>query len=227
MDAMNTSPPPARLRLSRAALFAALAAALLLTSACRGGTGESPPTGLTTATAALSTPAASPTQGLTAELPVLTTDPPWPAPANAAERAAAAGLTALGTELLDYHVHAHLDVIVDGQAVLVPEGIGIDVGRQLISPLHTHDPSGIIHIEAAQPQRFTLGQFFVEWGVRLDDGCVGGYCDSSQRPVRFYVNGTPFLDDPRGIELVDQAEIAIVIGSQSDVPDQYDFPAGL
>ncbi|MBA3743537.1 hypothetical protein [Sporichthya sp.] len=34
-----------------------------------------------------------------------------------------------------------------------------------ISPLHTHDPDGILHTEAKQDTLNTLGQFFTVWGI--------------------------------------------------------------
>jgi len=76
------------------------------------------------------------------------TAPPWPAPADATAAVNAAGLPMLGREGNVEHIHAHLDVLVDGQAVAVPAGIGIDVHRRTISPLHTHDASGVLHIES-------------------------------------------------------------------------------
>ena len=57
-----------------------------------------------------------------------------------------------------------------------------------------------------------LGQFFTQWDVRLNRTCVGGYCrpDSS---IQIFVNGDRFRGDARTIQLTDQKEIAIVIGT--------------
>src|SRR5438128_6007894 len=52
-----------------------------------------------------------------------------------------------------YHVHTHLSIFLDGVALAVPADVGI-VGRsptQCFYPVHTHDRSGKIHIEAAAP----------------------------------------------------------------------------
>jgi hypothetical protein len=166
---------------------------------------------------------------LLATLAVLT---PWPAPPNPMALAQKAGLVPEVNEHLDYHVHSHLDVFVNGKKVRVPAGIGIDIHgsdvhpfpmgdgsvayggitrckRPCISPLHTHDDTGILHTETSTPTPNTLGQFFVEWGVRLGRTCVGGYC----RRVRFWVNGKPYTKDPRSILLADRTEIAIVVGT--------------
>lgn len=76
------------------------------------------------------------------------TMPPWPAPSDASAAVAAAGLPMMGAEGQVEHIHAHLDVLVHSRAVQVPAGIGIDRQRSTISPLHTHDDTGVNHIEA-------------------------------------------------------------------------------
>jgi len=49
---------------------------------------------------------------------------PWPAPADPMKLAEKAGLTPETHEFLLLHVHAHLDVFVNGRPVTVPAGIG-------------------------------------------------------------------------------------------------------
>jgi hypothetical protein len=88
--------------------------------------------------------------------------PPWPAPADATAAARNAGLPMLSSEGTVEHIHVHLDVLDDGQAVPVPANIGIDTARGAISPLHTHDASGVIHIESPVKRQFSLGEFFSE-----------------------------------------------------------------
>jgi hypothetical protein len=169
----------------------------------------------------------------------------WPAPPDPLERTVAAGLEPEPREQLAFHVHAHVDVFVDGEPITIPAGIGINIddpavrrfdeadgsvayggitlcAKPCISPLHTHDETGIIHTESATPQPNTLGQFFIEWGVPLSDSCVGEYC--SPTPIAFYVNGEPYTQDPRAIELTDHEEIAIVIGTPPPrIPTAADF----
>ena len=145
-----------------------------------------------------------------------------------------AGLVPEVNEHLAYHVHSHLDVFVNGKRVTIPAGMGIDtldkavkhgplpdgsIGygsivkcpRVCISPLHTHADFGFLHTETDKPVPNRLGQFFIEWGVRLDRSCVGGYCKPDS--IRVYVNGKRYLGDPRKILLANMREIAIVIGS--------------
>ena len=45
----------------------------------------------------------------------------------------------------------------------VPALIGIDPQGRFLAPLHTHDASGIVHVESQRPYPFTLGQFFTIW----------------------------------------------------------------
>jgi hypothetical protein len=175
-----------------------------------------------------------------------TTPAPWGLPPYALSRIGYAHLTPLlGTVIR--HDHLHLDVLVDGRKVTVPGGVGMAepvdrgpcpsgfgksgdcatgeqfFGEVVNSPLHTHSSSGLIHIEADRRHRFTLGEFFDEWGVRLDSRCVGGYCTGGGRELRVFVDGRR-TGDPRAIVLANHQEIAVVFGSRAafrSVPRRY------
>jgi hypothetical protein len=180
-------------------------------------------------------PAAEPVQGAA----------PWAAPKNPVALTRKAGLVPETHEFVFLHVHAHLDVFVNGKPVTVPAAIGINVkdpavtriiepnglvaygginppcATPCISPLHTHDTSGILHTEAKQDQFNSLGEFFTEWNVRLDRKCVGGYCKPAA-PFTIYVDGDPYTGEPRGIQLQDSREIAIVIGTPpTSIPSTF------
>ena len=167
--------------------------------------------------------------------PASPSDPePYPAPNDPMERARAAGLVPETAEQLKYHVHAHLDVFIDGKHIIVPAGIGIDItnpgvhhstegmpaygginvpcDQPCISPLHTHDVTGILHTESSTHKDNTLGQFFTEWGVPLDANCFATYCKPA-KSVAIYVDGNPFTGDSREIALSDRKEIAIIVGT--------------
>lgn len=95
--------------------------------------------------------------------------------------------------------------------------------KPCISPLHTHDVTGIVHTESLDSSPNRLGQFFAEWGVRLDESCVGEFC-APDVPIEVYVDGERYEGNPADIQLTDQKEIAIVIGSRpAEVPAIYDF----
>ena len=70
------------------------------------------------------------------------TTPPWAAPTDAAAAVRAAGLPMLREEGTVIHIHAHLDVSVDGQPVVVPGGIGIGRSSQGISRCTPTIPAG-------------------------------------------------------------------------------------
>jgi hypothetical protein len=171
--------------------------------------------------------------------------PPWPAPADPMKLTRKAGLTPETQEFVLLHVHAHLDVFVNGQPVSVPAGIGIAIddpavkrfqandgstgyggidppcAKPCISPLHTHFTDGVLHTEAKKDQFNTLGEFFIEWNVRLDSSCVGGYCRPAA-PITIYVDGEALSGDPRAIRLEDKREIAIVIGTPPEtIPSSF------
>jgi hypothetical protein len=62
-----------------------------------------------------------------------------------------------------FHIHAHLSMYIDGQPVQIPQNMGIASDNSCLYWLHTHDTSGVIHIEAPANHTFTLGNFFDEW----------------------------------------------------------------
>ena len=132
-------------------------------------------------------------------------------------------LNDLTTEGQVLHIHQHLDVFVNGKRQPVPASIGV-YDDQFLTELHTHDPSGIIHVESPTKRRFDLGQFFGAWGVRLNADCVGGYC-RQVTPWTVYVNGQSYSGDPAALELKPHQEIAFVIGTPPrQIPRSYKFP---
>ncbi len=155
---------------------------------------------------------------------------PWALQPGAADRIRSTGLPVLANEETGEHLHAHLDVYVDGKAVNVPAGIGFadltqgQTGGR--SPVHTHDASGIIHVEAQTPgTRFTLAQFLREWGVLAGNGTLGGHPASDWS---VFVNGTRSEGKPDTVVLRPKEEIALVQGTAPvRIPATYAFPANL
>ena len=156
---------------------------------------------------------------------------PWGAnTADLAERLRAIGIPALSPmEGTAVHIHQHLDLYVDGRKVLVPAGIGIDpaVGY---APLHTHDPSGVIHVESPTVRTYTLGEFFAVWGVRITPSCLGGYCAGGGRQLRLFVDGRAYRGDPTTLALAPHQELVVAFGTAaqlpSPIPSTYQFPPG-
>ena len=106
---------------------------------------------------------------------------------NAATGQTVDGVQCQAGEQTVVHVHTHLTIFVNGQAQVIPYGIGIP-GFQAVSTaegpfvetgscfywLHVHADDGIIHIESpSTTETFTLGQFFDEWGIPLSKTQVG------------------------------------------------------
>ena len=209
--------------MKRITLAAAFLAAL---TACGGGTstttGGPSPTPTSTPTTYRSPPATLPVTGVD----LSTAPPPWLPPAllnsgkDSAAYVAAAGLP-YAEEMLSVHYHAHLDIIANGEKVEVPPYVGfVTAGTKALglAPLHTHQSDGIIHIENSVPATFVLGQFFVEWGVRLSATCVGGLCASGSKELAFFVNGRRYTADPTRLVLKEHEEIAIEYGDRGHLP---------
>jgi hypothetical protein len=163
-------------------------------------------------------------------LPGLQTGPaPWGAnTADLAARLRAVDVPPLSPfEGTPVHIHQHLDLYVDGHRVPVPAGIGIDpaVGY---APLHTHDASGVIHVESPTVRRYTLGEFFAVWGVRFTLSCLGGYCAGGDRRLRVYVDGAAYRGDPTTLTLESHQELVVAFGTAaqlpSPIPSTYQFP---
>jgi hypothetical protein len=159
---------------------------------------------------------------------------PWPANIGQLHaRLAAIGLPALGAQGTRLHIHQHLDVFVKGRRVTIPAGVGIGIqGLQpFFSPLHTHDSTGVVHVESPVVKTFTLGQFLAVWGVRFTPRCLGGYCMRGANTIRVYSDGKLVTGDPRALPLDEHEEIVIAYGTKAElpkpIPSSYPFPAGL
>jgi hypothetical protein len=111
----------------------------------------------------------------------------------------------------NYHVHTHLAIFRNGEMLTIPAAIGL---TGCTYELHTHDWSGILHVEAPAVKRFTLGQFFAVWGQPLSSSNVAGI---TGLPVVVYINdGTSliqYLGNPADIELISHRSITIQIGT--------------
>jgi hypothetical protein len=142
------------------------------------------------------------------------------------------GIACQTSEQVAYHIHAHLTIYASGARQVVPAGIGIPGPQQVIDGfvaggkclywLHTHDATGVVHIESPVRRGYTLGQFFDVWGRPLSDTQVGG--DTGQ--VTAFVDGKRFAGDPRSIKLTTHAVIQLDVGKIVP-PQSFTFPAGL
>jgi hypothetical protein len=161
--------------------------------------------------------------GPTALQGMQTTPAPWgPGHDGLLQRIKAIGLPYGAAETLAFHIHDHLVVFVDGKRVTVPQYVGINYPAPqkdvFFAVLHTHDDSGIIHIESPVQRDYTLGQFFDVWGVPFTSTSIGSYTNSGNKTVRAFVDGKPVAGDPRSIVLTNHEEIVVTYGTNAQLP---------
>jgi hypothetical protein len=134
------------------------------------------------------------------------------------------GLDCLATMVENYHVHIHLSIFLDGVALAVPAEIGIvpqQPSGECFYSIHTHDLSGKIHVEAAAPGTFTLGQLFAIWGQPLETDNVAGL---TGKPIVVYSTDqatvTRVTTDWKAIELTSHKEVTIQVGTPiTEIPN--------
>ncbi|HEY4459755.1 MAG TPA: hypothetical protein VGN81_35915 [Pseudonocardiaceae bacterium] len=151
------------------------------------------------------------------------------------------GVSSNDMEQVAFHIHAHLAIFINGEQKLVPYGIGIVAPYQLQTIpagepaagtafvgggskfywLHTHDETGVIHIESPAQKTYTLGEFFDEWGQQLGPNQVG----PNNGKVTAYVNGKVFSGNPRDIPLDAHNVIQLDLGKVV-APQPFTFPSG-
>lgn len=140
--------------------------------------------------------------------------------ANVANAPTIDGIPCDTAQQYGYHVHTQLTIFVDDQPFQIPAGVGIGQPWATVQSdqvqygscyywLHTHDTSGLIHVEAPAPRPFTLGQFFDIWGEPLRRDNVAG----QKGTVAIQVDGKLFYGDPLRIVLNEDETIVIQVHS--------------
>jgi hypothetical protein len=150
---------------------------------------------------------------------VLRTPPPWSNNTqDLGERLAELNLPELSDAAGALHLHVWLYMYVDGQQVEVPANIGLS--QHDASPLHTHDTTGLLHVESAdvdfQP---VFGQFMDVWGVYMTPTCLGDGCDAGDRQLRVFVNGDQYTGDPTLLPMTDLLTVVVTFGTRDQLPD--------
>jgi len=107
----------------------------------------------------------------------------------------------LGAEGTTIHLHPWLRIVINGHNITIPAAIGIEnpqfqsyqlpgtnvvdkvaVSGSCFEPIHTHDDSGIIHIESPSAStEYTLGDFFRVWQATYGTVTI----DGSAHPIVF------------------------------------------
>jgi hypothetical protein len=139
------------------------------------------------------------------------------------------GLLCETMEQFGMHVHTHVALFVNGKQIEIPKYIGLTPGANggCLYWLHTHNPDGIIHVEAPQLQSpkggpYTLGMLFDIWGQPLNPTQIATY----KGPVTAYVNGAKYDGELRDIPLLSHQNITLEIGAPLVPAPHYLFPPG-
>jgi hypothetical protein len=215
------------LSLGAAALLAACGSSSPSTSSQAPATASTSSTSSTTAsTAATTTTATTSTTAGTARpgpegIP-LESGPDLAPAATTVQGATVDGVQCAPVEQLAYHIHAHVQVYVNGQSRVLPAAIGM-VGpvaqqtpngpfygaQQCIYWLHTHASDGVIHVESPSARIYTLGNFFNEWNQPLSGTQVAG----DKGKVTAFLNDKSWTKSPTAIPLLPHASIQLDVGS--------------
>ncbi|HUA70898.1 MAG TPA: hypothetical protein VMA96_07450 [Solirubrobacteraceae bacterium] len=225
---------------ARPVLIVMSLATAALIAACGGSSSASasnpPPTAPATSSTASAGTSATSTSA--AETPLgpegipLEKGPALAPAATTSQGATVDGVQCEAQEQVAYHIHAHLQVYVNGQPRALPAAIGM-VGpvseqtpygpfygaQQCYYFLHTHASDGIIHIESPNERIYTLGNFFDEWNQSLSGTQVAG----DKGKVNAFVDDRPWTRDPRTISLTPHESIQLDVGSPVVAPHEISW----
>ena len=99
------------------------------------------------------------------------------------------------------HWHPKLRIFINEEEKPIPVGIGISIGKGMdyeisgmrMSPTHTHESDGTIHLENnrpwQKPETLTLGYFFKVWGKNFNSSCIFEYCNYANGRLTMTLNG--------------------------------------
>jgi hypothetical protein len=156
------------------------------------------------------------------------------------------GVPCGSTEMLQVHYHAMVEIYVDGQKQQVPAGVGIvepdgqGSGPHLASNgsqaclywLHTHQATGMVHVESPNHDTYTLGNLFDIWGQPISSTAFMNFpVDSSHKLVidLFDANGkmTAYTGDPRNVPFADHETVVVLYNSPNVQAKPYQLPSGV
>ena len=156
-----------------------------------------------------------------AQAGVQTGDAPWPAEYSfLAQRLEALNFPEQSD--VGYHVHDKFYIYINGKESPIPANFGIDPQGRFIAPIHTHDTTGIIHLESAKQYPFTIGQVFDIWGVKFTGNQIGGYTAGNGNVLQVYVNGKQ-VSDPVNTKLKAHDVVIVGYGKPGSFPTSKSF----
>jgi hypothetical protein len=130
-------------------------------------------------------------------------------------------------EQLSYHIHVHLTIWLNGSQVTVPSQTGIAPDTSCYYWLHTHDTTGVVHIEAPTPALLNLQQFLDIWGKEFS---TLGYQDqlASSTGWTIWIDGKQITGGFNKVAFQPHMVITIAYNSPNVKPDTvYNFAPGL
>lgn len=162
----------------------------------------------------------------------------------------------------NYHIHVFMGLYVNGTEYAIPRGVGvvvplnpndqtIEYATKCFYSTHTHDSSGIVHVEDAnggvyqrpdKTPKYTTGQLFAVWGITVGASGFGQFSGplevfTSGQQYRALGTGTnrvisetllqQWTGDPNAIPLYDHEVIWFLVGPNypSALPN-VDFAPG-
>lgn len=91
-----------------------------------------------------------------------------------------------------FHIHPKLKIIIASKEQEIPRNIG--VMPTCMYSLHTHDNTGVIHVEAPEKKDFTLADFFAVWQKTFTKDQILDYKADENNVIRMTVNGRESLE---------------------------------
>jgi hypothetical protein len=110
-----------------------------------------------------------------------------------------------------FHIHPNLKIVIDGKQMIVPANIGIT--NACMSPLHTHDEEGTLHVESPIKRDFTLGDFFAVWKQPLSNAEFMDKKVGAEGTLVMTINDK-VVDTLENTVLVDQDKIVLTYTSK-------------
>lgn len=87
------------------------------------------------------------------------------------------------------HWHPELSIVIKGQKQEIPANLGLGA---VMKPVHTHDSSGVLHLEIqglVRTEDTKLGRFFKIWDKQFNANCILDSCNGVDGTVKMFVNG--------------------------------------
>lgn len=105
-----------------------------------------------------------------------------------------------------YHYHATLTVYINDEQQTIPANTGVKT--TCMNPIHTHDATGLVHVESPVERDFTLGDFFAVWDEPFNSSQILNQTVDATHRVRMTVNGQESTEF-ENLVLADDQEIII------------------